>query len=94
MSDAINATGLDDWNVDDQGYLELFPLVTFSTGTSPEGCIVRLQYAETEQQWKDADLRALQLHLKPDQARMLSQSLAALADHIEKGLGGIPKDRA
>ena len=93
MSDAINATGLDGWNVDDQGYLELFPLVTFSTGTSPDGCIVRLQYAETEQQWKDNDIRAVQLHLKPDQARALSQSLAAMADRIDQGLGGVPKDQ-
>lgn len=90
MSDAINATGLDGWRIDDDGYLELFPLVTFATGTSPEGCIVRLQYSQSEEQWKAGDLAALQLHLKPEQARSLSQSLAAMADRIEQGLGGVP----
>ena len=83
MSDTIYARGFERWTLTDQGGLDLKVLTGHFLAASPEGCLARLEYAESEEELMRGESKAVQLHMKPYQARSIAELLIRMADTVD-----------
>lgn len=70
------------WDLRPNGDLAVHPCLGFETATAQLTGLVRLIYAENEQQFESGGV-ALQLAMTPVQLRSLSQGLLKMATAIE-----------
>jgi hypothetical protein len=71
------------WDLNERGQVKFAALMGYAMATFPEGGLVRLEYAETEEDLERRTASGLQLHLSARQAREIGEALRRLADTLE-----------
>lgn len=79
-----------DWDLDQQGNLQVYPVIGWNTATAQMIGLLRLHYARSETEFEGGGV-ALQVHLTPVQLRQLSRDLQRMADHIDEQNLGTPQ---
>lgn len=73
---------LDGWDLRENGDIAVSPTLGWQTAVMPLNGLLRLNYAENEQQYESGGV-ALQLVLTPVQLRQLSADLLHMAERVD-----------
>lgn len=79
---------MDKWDLDEQGNIRVNPLFGYETATvAARLALIRLDYANGEEEWNSRTIHRLQMTLTPTQCRALAQTLFEVAEAVD-GRGG------
>lgn len=71
------------WKLLDNGEIEAFPLAGHSTAALPPLTLLRLEFFMDAESFDQQVVSELQIHMSPEQARILAKAILQAADAAE-----------